>query len=70
MSDYLEGHIKRDPATGSVAIRTYFNEGNPQLAGMAWLIATSNMGARHCRTADLADWEDLHSPPPPEPSDG
>jgi hypothetical protein len=37
---------------------------------MAWLIATSNMGARHCRTADLADWEDLHSPTPPDPSDG
>lgn len=60
MSGYQEGHVKRDPATGAVAIRTYFNEANPQLAGMAWLVATSTTGARHCRTAEVADWEDLY----------
>lgn len=63
---YLEGHIKRDPVSGSVAIRTYFSEANPQLAGMAWLVATSTTGARHARTNEVADWEDLHTPPPPE----
>lgn len=66
MSDYLEGHIKRDPDSGAVAIRTYFNEANPQLAGMAWLVATSTVGARHAKTADVAEWDDLHTPPPPE----
>lgn len=65
MSNYLEGHIKRDPASGSVAVRTYFNENNLQLAGMAWLVATSNMGARHARTGEVSEWDDLYIPPPP-----
>lgn len=63
--NYLEGHIKRDTVSGSVAIRTYFSETNDQLAGMAWLVATSNIGARHARTNEVIDWEDLYAPPPP-----
>jgi hypothetical protein len=56
------GHVKRDADTGAVAIRTHFDETNPQLAPMAWLIATVNMGPRHASTTDVADWEDIYSP--------
>ena len=58
------GHIKRNPETGDVAIRTIFPEdSSPQLANMAWLVATPNVGARHCKSADVEDWADLYIPP-------
>jgi hypothetical protein len=61
--EYLEGHTKRDPATGWVAIRTIFPEDQgPQLAGMAWLVATPNQGARHATTAEVDGWVDLYTP--------
>lgn len=67
--EYLEGHIKRDPETGSVAIRTIFpTNSTAQLANMAWLVATTNVGARHQRNEDVADWDDLYTPPAPEPA--
>lgn len=59
---YQQNHVKREPESGAVAIRTFFDESNPQLAGMAWLVVTSTTGARHCRTAEVADWEDLYVP--------
>jgi len=66
-----EGHIKRDPETGAVAIRTIFPEySSPQLAGMAWLIATPNVGARHTASDGVAGWDDLYVPEPdPAPFD-
>ena len=63
MSNYLEGHAKRDAETGALAIRTMFPEDQgPQLAGMAWLVATSNSGARHATTADVDAWPDIYDP--------
>ena len=66
---YLEGAIKRDPESGAVAIRTIFPEDQgAQLAGMAWLVATPNVGARHTTSDGVTGWEDLYVPePPPEP---
>ena len=63
---YRMGHIKRDPATGSVAIRTAFDENNPQLAGLAWSVATYNLGPRSTSSAEVADWDDLYTPPADE----
>ena len=60
---YRMGHIKRDPATGSVAIRTAFDDTNPQLAGLAWLIGTYNLGPRNASSAEVAEWDDLYTPP-------
>ncbi len=63
---YVEGHIKHDPATNAVAVRTMFPEDQgPQLAGMAWLVATSNFGARHSDTAGVDSWVDLYTPETP-----
>jgi hypothetical protein len=65
---YLEGAIKRDPVSGSVAIRTIFPEDqSEQLANMAWLVATTNVGARHTTSDAVAEWEDLYVPLPGDP---
>lgn len=56
------GHIKRDPASGAVAIRTNFDEANPQLAPMAWLVGTIGMGSRHAPTTEVDGWDDLYTP--------
>lgn len=52
--------VKRNPATGEVALRTIFNI--PELEHMAWLVATPNMGARYVGDAAVADWDDLFVP--------
>jgi hypothetical protein len=62
MSEYVEGHVKRDPVSGAVAVRTQFPEDIEQLRGMAWLVATTNIGARNAPTAEVEDWEDIHIP--------
>ena len=60
---YQAGHTKRNPATGEVAIRTIFPEDQGgQMATMAWLVATANVGARNAKTEDVAAWDDLYTP--------
>jgi hypothetical protein len=63
MPEFHQGHVKRNAATAEVAIRTSFDESVPQLASMAWLVATMNIGARNATTAEVADWDDLYEPP-------
>lgn len=61
---YQTGHVKHDAETNQVALRTIFPEDeSPQLAAMAWLVATPNAGVRHAVTAEVADWDDLYTPP-------
>lgn len=63
MSNYQEGHVKHNPATKEVALRTIFPEDQgPQLASMAWLVATVNTGARSAKTEDVDAWEDVFIP--------
>ena len=59
---YTLGHVKRDPATNAVAVRTHFDESNPQLAPMAWLVATVNVGPRHAPTSEVDGWDDIYTP--------
>ena len=59
MTDYSPGHIKHHPETRQVAIRT-----RHQRPDMAWSVATSSSGARHCADGDVQDWDDLYTPPP------
>lgn len=63
---YTAGHVKREPSTGSVAIRTGMPDDDPQLAAMAWLIATPHRGAHNAATTDVDDWDDLYTPPEPD----
>lgn len=66
---YFAGHVKHDPGSNSVALRTIFPEDQgPQLANMAWLIATPNVGARHAPTPEVEGWADLYVAPDPEAS--
>lgn len=56
------GHIKRDPISGAVAIRTHFDESIPQLAGMAWQVATADLGPRTTTSSEVEGWDDLYIP--------
>ena len=67
MSEYAAGHVKRDPVTGAVAIRTVFPEVGP-LAVHAWLCATMDSGAVAKVSSDVASWDDLYTPTPPAPA--
>lgn len=60
---YLAGHVKRNPDTGEVALRTTFAE-EGQFAFLAWLIATPTIGARNARSTEVEGWDDLHTPEP------
>jgi hypothetical protein len=63
VTDYPEGHLKHNAETNEVAVRTIFPEDQgPNLANMAWLVATSNSGARTVPSSAVADWPDLYSP--------
>lgn len=72
MADYLEGHVKRDPVTGSVAVRTNQPETSPAdsfAIVQAWLVATTYSGAHFASTDVVAGWDDMYVPePPPETS--
>lgn len=62
MSEYTQGHVKRDPVTGDVALRTHFPEDNPTLGRLAWLIGSQTMGSRHGVTSEVDSWDDLYVP--------
>lgn len=55
------GHVKRDPVSGAVAIRTPFDETAPELANLAWVVATINTGTRNAPSSEVADWDDLYT---------
>lgn len=74
MTNYAAGHVKRDPETGTVAVRTGFPD-EPPFTGQAWLTATVRNGAHFRSTADVDGWPDLYEPEPDpeggrEPEDG
>jgi hypothetical protein len=68
VTDYQTGHVKHDPDSGAVAIRTVLPEDNPQLAGRAWLIATAGSGVRTGPTTEVDEWDDLFTPAEPPPT--
>lgn len=60
---YATGHVKRDPATGNVAVRTVFAEGEgPSMDRMAWIVADPDDGPHHAPSSEVADWDDLYTP--------
>lgn len=58
MTDYQPGHVKHEPQTRQVAVRTIHD-----FPGMEWSVATSSAGSRHAPTAEVEAWADLHTPP-------
>lgn len=60
---YPAGSIKHNTETNEVALRTIFPEDQgAQMANMAWLIATTNAGARNAKSDEVAAWADLYTP--------
>ena len=68
MAEYLEGHVKRDPATGEVALRTNQPESAPGSMVQAWLVGTTFRGAYYLPTSVVDGWVDLYAPDPPDPA--
>lgn len=66
---YQTGHTKRDPDTGTVALRTGFPDEAP-FTSQAWLTATTTTGAHFRTTADVTAWDDLYTPPTSETEPG
>jgi hypothetical protein len=54
------GHVKHDPETHQIAIRTIHDH-----PSMEWSVSTAAAGARHANTSEVQDWDDLHIPGPP-----
>lgn len=65
MSAETTGHVKHNPETGAVAVRTAFDR--DQFPNMVWLIASVSNGAQNARDTDVEGWDDLFVPAPPEP---
>lgn len=63
MTVYQPGHLKHNPETLEVALRTSFPENDERLARMAWAIVGPRFGAKHASTDQVADWVDLFTPP-------
>ena len=60
---YPEGTALRNPQTGAVAIRTIFPEDQgPNLANMAWLVATTSQGGLNVPTSSVQTWDVLFAP--------
>lgn len=55
------GHVKRNPATDEVAVRSIFDEDEPSLAGQAWMVISPGRGARFAASPEVADWDDLYT---------
>lgn len=62
---YQAGHVKRDPESGSVAIRTIFSDTDPMIRERAWLGSTTFRGSFFATTETVQDWDDLFVPDPP-----
>lgn len=58
MTTYQAGHVKRDPETGRVAVRTILSDSEK-----AWLGSTTYRGSFFANTETVADWDDLYVPP-------
>lgn len=67
MSQYETLHVKRDPESGAVAIRTIQPDDPKAVVPQAWLMATPHFGAHNKSTADVEGWDDLYVPPAPAP---
>lgn len=59
--EYKTTHVKRNPETGDVAVRTIFDAA--LFPGSVWLVATPGSGARTSDAASVEGWDDLYTPP-------
>jgi hypothetical protein len=62
---YQTGHVKRDPETGAIGIRTIWPEDDPLIADKAWACTTVNRGPFFAATVTVESWDDIYTPPEP-----
>ena len=60
MTVYAAGHVKRDPETNAVAVRTIYPE--DAYPDSAWLVATISAGATSRPASYVDGWDDLFTP--------
>lgn len=53
------GTVRRNPVTGSVAIRTTLPD-EPDFYHTTWLVATAGVGSRCASFGEVADWEIIY----------
>lgn len=63
MNNHKVGHVKRNTATGDIAVRSIFHW--ELFPDMYWLIATTGSGGNYAPVDDAEgeDWVDLYVPP-------
>lgn len=59
---FATGHVKRNPETGAVAVKTHFPADDPVLGRRAWQMATVNTGGRAVTESEVLGWDDLYVP--------
>ena len=59
---YSEGHVKRNPDNGDVAVRTRFPEDVPELAELAWLVSSIVGAPRNAKSVEVESWDDIYTP--------
>lgn len=66
MSAYRRNHVKIDPSTERFAIRSGFDDEDPGQEHLAWtVVGGSRPGTSRAKTSEVADWDDLYTPPEP-----
>ena len=60
---FQTGHVKRDPATGRVALRTEFPAN--EMPDMVWLVATAHFGSKYVSGVEVDGWDDIYVAPLP-----
>lgn len=60
MDQYKVGHVKRDPETNSVAVRSIFH--HDLFPAMYWLVASVGSGGNYVAADHCNDWDDLYTP--------
>lgn len=65
MSGYAKDHVKRDAVTGTIAVRTMFDDEDPNTADRAWTLVggTRPPGTGRASTDQVDHWDDLFVPP-------
>lgn len=59
---YAVGHVKRDPESGEVAVRTIFPVDDYVDPEMEWLCVAPNTGPRNTSTTTVEEWDDIYVP--------
>lgn len=59
---HVQGHVKRNPSTGDVALRTRYEPTNDKLAAMLWLVSSPVTGVKYVGDDFVDGWDDLFTP--------